>query len=410
MTGPAGSGPLRVGIVITRLEGGAGELALRGALAVDPAAIRPTIITGSGDRRLREATSAGLEVLVEPALRTPVVPASDLAALRRLGQLFTERRFDVVHTHTSKSGALGRPAAARAGIRRIVHTYHGFPFHAFAPWWQNRIYESVERRLGAITDVALCVGTAVAAEAVRRELLASDRVMTIGVTVDGAARAAASAAVGDPAARRRARGALGLPAEGRVVGTVARLARQKAPGDFLAAMTRLDRPDVTGVWIGSGELAGQLARRVGAQPGPRVVLAGERADVLQLLPALDVFVLPSRYEGLPTAIVEAMICGVPVVATAVNAVPDLVVPGETGLLVPPGRPGQLAAAVRWLLDRPEAAARLAAAAAARVSGQYTDRALAAALTQAYCGQPAATRGTCARRNGGAGCADWREHE
>ena len=101
-----------------------------------------------------------------------------------------------------------------------------------------------------------------------------------------------------------------------------------------------------------------------------MILAGERADVLDVLPAFDVFALPSRYEGLPTVIVEAMICGVPVVATAVNSVPDLVVPGETGLLVPPRRPGQLAAAIRYLLDSPEAAARMAAAARARLGDQH----------------------------------------
>ena len=89
------------------------------------------------------------------------------------------------------------------------------------------------------------------------------------------------------------------------------------------------------------------------------MLAGERADVPEILPAFDIFALPSRYEGLPTAIVEAMVCGVPVVATAVNAVSDVVVPGETGLLVPPQRPDLMAGAVAYLLDRPEVAARLA---------------------------------------------------
>jgi len=85
------------------------------------------------------------------------------------------------------------------------------------------------------------------------------------------------------------------------------------------------------------------------------VLAGERPDVPEILPAFDVFALPSRYEGLPTAVVEAMTCGVPVVATAINAVPDNVVPGEMGLLVPPCRPDLLALAVRYLLDSPETA-------------------------------------------------------
>lgn len=95
------------------------------------------------------------------------------------------------------------------------------------------------------------------------------------------------------------------------------------------------------------------------------------------------FALPSRYEGLPLAIVEAMICGVPVVATAVNAVSDVVAPGETGLLVPPHRPDLLATAVAHLLDHPDRAARLAAAARARLDGRHEIGALAAALGGAY---------------------------
>ena len=95
------------------------------------------------------------------------------------------------------------------------------------------------------------------------------------------------------------------------------------------------------------------------------------------------FVLPSRYEGLPTAIVEAMICGIPVIATAVNAVPDLVVPGETGLLVPPRRPARLASAIGHLLDSPATAARMAARAQAHVSGRYGAPALRDALMAAY---------------------------
>lgn len=123
-----------------------------------------------------------------------------------------------------------------------------------------------------------------------------------------------------------------------------------------------------------------------------MVLAGERADVPQVLPAFDVFALPSRYEGLPTAIVEAMVCGVPVVATAVNAVADVVVPGETGLLVPPRRPDLLAAALGYLLDWPAEADRMAAAARARLGGRYGVAALRDALAAAYAHGAAAGSG------------------
>jgi glycosyltransferase involved in cell wall biosynthesis len=378
------TGQLRVAVVITRLEGGAGALALRGCAAMDPAAFRLTIITGSGNRLMSSAAEADLEVLVEPALRAPITPRSDLRALQRLGSLFREREFDVVHTHCAKAGALGRLAAHRAGTARIVHTYHGFPFHEFQSRARRRAYVAVERRLGRLTDVALCVGTGVAVEAVRRELVAPHKIRTIGVAVDGADRAdGIPATVRTPRTCRRARVALGIPAGATVVGAVGRLTYQKAPEDFLAALRELGRPETVGVWIGSGELAERVGRLARDMPGVRVVLAGERTDVPDLLPAFDVFALPSRYEGLPTAVVEAMVCGVPVVATAVNAVADVVVPGETGLLVPPGRPELMAAAVRHLLDSPAAAARMAAAARDRLGERYGERALREVLAAAY---------------------------
>jgi glycosyltransferase involved in cell wall biosynthesis len=374
---------MRVATVITRLEGGAGLLALRGIQAVGTVACQPTIITGSGDHLLDDAAAAGVEVVVEPSLRTPIAPRSDLLALRRLEALFRDRDFDVVHTHTSKAGAVGRLAAHRAAVPQVVHTYHGFPFHSFQSPARRAAYITIERRLGRITDVALCVGAAVAAEAVRRELIAPERVRTIGVTVDGPHRLSAAMNADVPEARLAARQALGLPPGATVVGVVGRLAYQKAPEDFVAALRGVGRPGVVGVWIGGGELAGRLTRRASGESAAPIVWAGHRADVLALLPAFDIFALPSRYEGLPTVIVEAMLSGVPVVATAVNAVPDLVVPGETGLLVPPGRPELLAAAIRYLIDSPATAARLATAARARVADRYRDQDLRAALLAAY---------------------------
>ena len=379
-----GSRALRVATVITRLEGGAGVLALRGAQVLDPGVVMPTIVTGSGERLLEEAAASGIEVLVEPLLREVIAPRSDLLATGRLESMFREREFDVVHTHCAKAGAVGRIAARRARVPRVVHTYHGFPFHQFQSRVRRRAYVAIERRLGRMTDMALCVGSAVAAEAVRRELIAAERVTTIGVAVDGPERLRASMNAGLPQARSRARALLGLPNDATVVGAVGRLTYQKAPEDFITAMREIGRPGVIGIWIGGGELADRVARQAaGLPPGVRVVLAGERTDVLDVLPALDVFAMPSRYEGLPTVIVEAMICGIPVVATAVNAVPELVIPGVTGLLVPPRRPSQLAAAVRHLLDSPETAARMAAIARARVADQYGEPSLRAALTAAY---------------------------
>ena len=379
----SGCRPLRVVNLITRLEGGAGVQTLRGATALDPSDFQVTIITGSGNHLLDQAAAAGLEVIMEPALRMPIDPRNDLKALRALSKLMRQRPFDVAHTHTAKAGVLGRMAAHRAAVPRIVHTYHGFPFHEFQSRGRRGAYIAIEQRLGRITDVALCVGTGVAVEAVRRGLVAPERIRTIGVAVDGVAGAELPARV--PEARDSARRALGIPAGVTVVGAVGRLTYQKAPEDFLAMLRYLGRSDVVGVWVGGGDLVEHMSRLARTQPTVPIVLAGERTDVTEVLPAFDIFVLPSRYEGLPTAVVEAMACGIPVVATAVNAVPDVVVPGETGLLVPPQRPDLLAHAVRYLIDCPAVAAGMAVTARTRLGERFGTPALRDALAAAYTG-------------------------
>jgi glycosyltransferase involved in cell wall biosynthesis len=367
----------RVATVITRLAGGAGALALHGVLAMDRDRYVPTVVTGEDGPLVERARAAGVEVVVLPALRAPIAPGHDLLALRQLTVLLRRGRFDVVHTHCAKAGTLGRIAAQRIGAPLTVHTYHGFPFHQFQSPARRAAYVTVERRLGRVTDRALCVGAGVAAEAARRGLVAPERIRVIGVVVDhdGPVRCRES--------RAAARRTLGLPCDATVVGTVGRLTYQKAPEDFLAALAALRGRNLIGVWIGGGELADRTAALAGATPEVRVLFVGERTDVPALLPAFDVFAMASRYEGLPTAIVEAMVAGVPVVATAVNAVPDVVVPGRTGLLVPPGRPDVLADSVRYLVDNPRVAQQFAVAARMQLGDRFRTATLRVALESAY---------------------------
>jgi len=179
---------------------------------------------------------------------------------------------------------------------------------------------------------------------------------------------------------------LGVPPGMRVVGTVGRLAFQKAPEHFVRALAGLGRSNVFGVWIGDGPLRAKTERLAGrCGLSGRILFTGERADVETLLPGLDVFAMASRYEGLPCAIVEAMGAGLPVVATAVNSVPNVVIAGETGLLVPPGRPELLGRAIGYLIDHPAEAARLGAAGRERLGAELAPDALGAVLSEAYLG-------------------------
>src|SRR6185312_5707671 len=152
----------RVATVITRMMAGAGGVALRGALALDPDRYDVTVVTGATDVTgeqvslrdevvtgadavkdappgdlLAEAHAAGLNVARIASLVPQIAPRRDRRALRTLTRLYTEGEFDVVHTHSAKAGALGRAAAFRAGVGRVVHTLHGFPFHEFQPAWRR---------------------------------------------------------------------------------------------------------------------------------------------------------------------------------------------------------------------------------------------------------------------------------
>ena len=374
--------------MVTRLQAGAGGVALRGALALDPDRYQVTIIAGdtdgiadadgSGDQLLTRAAEAALRVGSLPDLVSPISPRQDVRCLHLLTDHLAQVGYDVVHTHSAKAGALvgwlrngpGHHASCtRSTVSRSTSS---------SPGPRRRAYVGVERYLGRRTDVFLAVGGAVAAEAVRRGIAAPERVRVINPAIDWP-DAQASAAVRD-AARRR----LGVPVGCKIVGTVGRADYQKAPESFVDALAALDRPDVYGVWIGDGPLRGEMeqrANRRGLQG--RFICVGHRDDVPQLLPGLDVFVLASRYEGLPCAVAEAMMAGLPVVATAVNAVPDVVLPGETGLLATPERPQQLAAAVRYMLDSPADAARMAAAGRRLIADRFTPGALAAVLDAAY---------------------------
>jgi glycosyltransferase involved in cell wall biosynthesis len=326
------------------------------------------------------AEDSGLEVvrLRHMSGGRGVYLGGDTHGLRELTAHLRSRRFDLVHTHSAKAGTLGRLAARWTSAPAIVHTFHGFPFHEFQPVVVRRGLLAAERRLARFTDYFLTAGTMVAAEAIRLGLAAPERIRTIDVPVQDDIPAATEAR------RRSARELMGVPHGATVVGTAARVTGQKAPLDMVKAIELLRRPDVYMVWIGDGDLRAKTeraVRRAGLEH--RFLILGERTDVPELLPGLDVFVLPSLYEGLPCALVEAMTCGIPVVATAVNSVPEIVMPGRTGLLVPPGDPHQLARAVGFMLDFPDAAAEMADAARARIGDAFQPAAHGRELAGVY---------------------------
>jgi glycosyltransferase involved in cell wall biosynthesis len=369
---------VRVAQVVTKFVAGAGGITLRGALGLDPDRYAVTILAADGGPLFMQAELAGIETIRLRHMSPTINPGEDVRGVRELVGHLGRGRFDLVHTHSAKAGATGRIAARRVGVPAIVHSFHGFPFHDFQSPARRAAYIAIERRLARFTDQFVTDGGAIAAEAVRLGIAPAERIRAIDSPVETEVPTVSAET------RAQARRLLGIPPEVPVIGSVGRLDYQKAPEDMVAAIAALGRPDVRMVWVGDGDLRARVERRI-ARAGltGRFLLLGERQDVPALLPGFDVFAMSSLYEGLPCAVVEAMTCGVPVVATAVNSVPEVVVPGKTGLLVPTRDPAGLARALGYLLDHTDEAAAMASKARLRLGDRFRAESIGRDLTAVY---------------------------
>jgi glycosyltransferase involved in cell wall biosynthesis len=370
---------LRIAHVNANFWAGSGGITLREALALDRDRYSATILAPGDGALFDRAGEAGLSVvrLRRMGSGRRLYPWADVDAVRELAGHLRAGDFDLVHTHAGRAGAIGRLAARHVGVRAVVHTLHGFPFNEFQSPITRSTLRAMERRLGRITDYFLTDGTIVASEAIRLKIAPPDRIRALISPIDAVPPVSETA-------RRDARRMLGVPADAKVIGTTARLAVQKGPLDMVAAIAALGRPDVYMVWLGEGELrakAERLIRKEGLSE--RFLLLGARDDVPRLLPAFDVFAMSSLWEGLSCSVVEAMTCGIPVVATAVNSLPEVVIPGQTGLLARPKDPASLSRVLAYMLDHPNHAARMAQAARIRIGEQFRPDLLGQELVDVY---------------------------
>lgn len=268
-----------------------------------------------------------------------VTPRSYLVERRAIAAICTQWRPDLVHTHGYRTDLVDSPVAARLSIPR-VSTFHGFTGGDA----RNRLYEWMERRAGRTMDAVIAVSRPL------REQLAASGISSQQLHLVPNAHERR----GDFLDRATAREALGLPAEGVIVGWLGRLTKEKGPDVFVDAMRLLRGEDIAAAVIGEGRERASLEQR--ARDQAKVSFHGLIANAGRYLPAFDVFVLSSRTEGTPMVLFEAMDAGVPVVATRVGGVPE-VVRAVDALLVDAERPSAVADAIRGVI-RDRHAARL----------------------------------------------------
>jgi glycosyltransferase involved in cell wall biosynthesis len=384
---PPQVGPPRVKVlhVITRLAGGSGGNVLLSAAGMDARRYELWIAGSAGGPLWDEADRRGIRTVQLPRLREVISPVGDLVVLWQLTRLIRRERFSIVHTHSAKGGFLGRLAAAWCRVPVVVHTFHSFSFHNFMRSSRRRIYLFLERMVRRATDSFVAVAPQVAREAVEHRLAApgSVRVVPSSVDIEDIPQSAPSSA----------REGIGLEGEGPIIGTVGRLVFQKSPLDFvrMAALVADRHPDARFVWVGDASFNGstegasleERTREEAQQLGVDVRFTGFRKDAPNLAACFDVFVITSLYEGLGRALTEAMAAARPVVATAVNGVPDLVEPGSTGLLSAPSDPRSTADCVCWLLEHPEEARRMGRAGRDRVVRTFRPDVMCSALDGLY---------------------------
>lgn len=381
---PRGVRPLTILHPITRMVvGGAQENTLLSCALIDrarfPSAILSGPETGSEGSLHDEARARGVTVHLEPALVRELHPFKDPVAVARLVAWYRKLRPDVVHTHTSKAGILGRLAARIAGVPVVVHTAHGWGFHPLQSAPVRLAYEHAERVCARWCDAIVVVADRNRERALALDIGRPEQFTTVrsGIELD--------AYRFDPAAGAAIRMELALPEGAFVFGTVGRLSDQKAPLDALEAFARVAQAHATAhfVFVGDGDLRGATEARARALGlGARVRFTGLRRDVAAHLSSWDAFVLSSRYEGLPRVVPQAMSVGLPVVATAVDGTPEAVDEGVTGHLVAPGDVSGLAHAMNGLAADPARARRMGAAGHARVSA-FSARTMVDQLAELY---------------------------
>lgn len=381
--------------IITRLiVGGAQENTILSCEGLAERGHRVTLIsgptTGPEGSLVQRARDGAYELVELPSLLRAIRPLADWRCRRELARLLRELRPDVVHTHSSKAGILGRFAARDAGVPQVVHTIHGMSFNRTQPAPVRAAFTWLERRAARLSGRIITVADAMIEQSVRAGLCAREKMTTVysGMEVERF----------DPDRYDRAgvRDRLGISPDAIVVGTVARLFRKKGYEQLIPIMEELaSDPRLHFLWIGDGaqrsDYEAELRRR-GLED--RTTLTGlvPPDEVPDLLAACDLLAHTSQWEGLPRVVVQALLMRVPAVAFEIDGTPEVVLDGQTGRLVALNDLRGFALAARDLAGDSQTRCRMGAAGRERCLAMFDHRRMVERLEAIYV---ELTRGNCA---------------
>lgn len=324
---------------------------------------------------IRQLAAAGIEVVPLDCIERSVNPFRDIRGAFVLYRHFKAAKYDLVHTHTTKAGMIGRFAATAAKVPHVVHTVHGFAFHEASGRTATRVIAALERIAAGWCHRIVCVSRFHREWALRLHIAATDKIVAIpnGINVP---------AVAPGFDRAMFRRTLGVDEGDLLVVGVGRLAPQKGFSHLIDAAAKLGDLGASCRFLvaGEGPLRSRLERQiVEAGLAGRFGLLGYRGDVGSLYLAADIIVQPSLWEGLSISLLEAMSLGRPIVTTDINSNREVV--GESGavVLVPAADSDALAAAIRDLIVDVDRRAMISEIARSVYRDGYTE----AVMTDAY---------------------------
>jgi len=334
-----------------------------------------TLVSGSlargEDSMAFVADAHGVEVVRIDELGREISPLRDLLATIRLAKLIRKERPQILHTHTAKAGTVGRVAALLAGSRRppiIVHTFHGHVLRGYFGRVRSLFFRLLERRLAVGTTALIAVSPQVRDDLVALGVAPQERfvVIRLGIELD-------ERVTPEQSGRVESRRYLGIPGDRFAVGWIGRMTAVKRTDDVLIAFKGLRDSGIDAVlcMVGDGPDRFPLEQRAHDLGVARdTVFLGYQEDVAPFYAAFDALVLPSANEGTPVSVIEALAAELPVVATRVGGVPDVVRDGEDGFLVEVGATDDLAERLARLARDPALRKRMGKKGRERVLPRY----------------------------------------
>ncbi|MBF9236496.1 glycosyltransferase [Hymenobacter sp. BT683] len=316
--------------------------------------------------------------LAAMGVKTCVIPTEkpfNVFKWGQVSQLLKDEQIDLVHAHGTRAASNTFWAAKRLGLP-IVYTVHGWSFHVDQPPVVRKIRQLGEQLLVSQADVTVCVSDSNRQDGLAFSPMARSVVIRNGVNLQK---------FNPDRAFKDLRAELGLGADRILIGCIARITGQKDPLSFVRAVAAMPASlPATFLLVGNGDLkaaAVQLAQDL--QLGARLVFLEARQDIPDVLRALDIYCLPSLWEGLSIGLLEAMAMGKAVVATAIDGTREVVQDGVNGLCIPPKSPEQLAAALTRLLADAGLRGRLGAAARQTVAREFNVETMTRQVEQLY---------------------------